>query len=126
MSMSEKTIIDFVKKELERLKQERVERLGGDLLRIEEGSIYVLELPVNAEFKTINTRFGERVVIPVIYNGESRVLMVNPSGRLYRMIIEGISDAVKKVRDPSKITKFAITVSRIDRYHYKVSVTPVL
>jgi hypothetical protein len=124
--MSEKTIIDFAREELERLRQERVERLGGDLLRIEEGNIYVLELGVNVEFRRINTRFGERVVIPVTYNNEPRVLMVNPSGRLYRMIIEEINNAVKKVRDPSKITKFAITVSRIDRYHYKVSVTPVL
>jgi hypothetical protein len=126
MGVSEKTIIDFVKEELERLRQERLERLGGDLLRIEEGNIYVLELGVNTEFRRINTRFGERVVIPVTYNNEPRVLMVNPNGRLYRLIIEGINDAVKKVRDVSKITKFAITISRIDRYHYRVSVTPVL
>ena len=126
MSMSEKSIIDFAREELERLRQERIERLGGDLLRIEEGNIYVLELPVNAEFRRINTRYGERVVIPVTYNNEPRVLMVNPNGKLYRMIIEEINNAVKKVRDVSKITKFAITISRIDRYHYKVSVTPVL
>jgi hypothetical protein len=126
MSMSEKTIIDFVREELERLRQERLERLGGDLLRIEDGGIYLLELDVKTEFKRIKTRYGERVVIPVIHNGEPRVLMVNPSGKLYRMLIEQISEAVKKVRDVTKITKFAITISRFDKYHYKVSVTPVL
>jgi hypothetical protein len=121
-----KTLIDFAKEELERIKQERVERFGGEILRIEEGNIYSVELSASAEFKRVNTRFGERVVIPVIYNNEPRVLMVNPNGRLYRMIIEGILEATKKVRDPSKIIKFAITISRIDRYHYKVSVVPVI
>ena len=126
LRVDNKTLVDFAREELERIKRERAERFGGEILRIEEGNIYSVELSASAEFKRVNTRFGERVVIPVIYNNESRVLMVNPNGRLYRMLIEGILEATKKVRDPSKIVKFAITISRIDRYHYKVSVIPVI
>ncbi len=99
-------IWSFVKEESERLKQERMERLGGEVLRLEPGQTYVVELR-NESWRRITTRFGERIVIPVVYGGENRVLMINPRGRLYRMLVEELARIAD--RKPERVV---ITIKR--------------
>jgi len=48
------------------------------------------------EWKRINTRYGERVVIPVVYENSEYVLMLNPAGAVYKAIIEQLA---KKLRE---------------------------
>lgn len=99
-------IWSFVKEESERLKQERMERLGGEILRLEPGQTYVVELR-NESWRRITTRFGERIVIPVVYGGENRVLMINPRSRLYRMLVEELARLAD--RKPERVV---ITIKR--------------
>jgi len=75
-------------------------------LRIEEGKVYDLVLETSDKWKTITTRFGERIVIPVIYENQKYVLMLNPNGSIYRQIIDQLArklresgnDKVKEIR----------------------------
>ena len=120
-----KTLIDFAREELERIERERRERLGGEILRINVGDMVVVEMDANAVFKRVNTRFGERVVIPVRCEGESKVLMLNPSGRLYRLILQEILNASRKVKNHSKVSKYVVTIHRVTKFEYHVSVVPV-
>lgn len=107
-------IFEFVEKEYERITQEQKQRFGAPILRIEEQKVYDLVVDPNAEWKRINTKYGERVVIPVVYEGSEYVLMMNPNGSVYRTIIEQLA---KKLRETGgeKIKTIHIMIKRQDR-----------
>jgi len=89
-------IFEFVEKEYERITQEQKQRFGAPILRIEDNKVYDLTIDPNVEWKRINTRYGERVVIPVVYENSEYVLMLNPAGSVYKTIIEQLA---KKLRE---------------------------
>ena len=89
-------ILEFVEKEYERIAQEQRQKFGASILRIEDNKVYDLVIDPNAEWKRINTRYGERVVIPVKYENNEYVLMLNPVGSVYKAIIEQLA---KKLRE---------------------------
>lgn len=89
-------ILEFVEKEYERIKEEQRQKFSAPILRIEDNKVYDLIIDINAQWKRINTKFGERVVIPVSYENSEYVLMLNPAGSVYRAIIEQLA---KKLRE---------------------------
>jgi len=94
--MSRTTIEDFIYQEYERLKEQAKQRYGAPILRIEEGKVYDVILDTSKEWRRVNTRFGERVAIPVIYEGQEYVIMANPNGLLYRQLIEQLARKLKE------------------------------
>lgn len=115
-------ILEFVEKEYERITHEQRQRFGAPILRIEDGKVYDLVIDINAEWKRINTRYGERVVIPVMYENSEYVLMLNPAGSVYRAIIEQLA---KKLRETGggKIKAIHLMLKRQDgRYTVFVDV----
>ena len=89
--------IEFLEREKQRLFEEQRARFGAPILRLEEGKVYALSLDINKEWRKVTTRFGERIAIPVVYENNEYVLMVNPSGSLYRSIVEQLHSKLKNV-----------------------------
>jgi hypothetical protein len=90
------TLEDFIAKEQERLREYARQRFGAPILRVEEGKVYDLLLDSTKEWRRVNTRFGERVAIPVIYEGQEYVVMANPNGLLYRSLVEQLARKLKE------------------------------
>ena len=111
-------IWSFIKEEAERLRQERIERLGGEILRIEPGQTYVIELR-NENWRRVTTRFGERIVIPILHNNEPKVLMLNPRGRLYRMLVEELAKLADRKPERVVVTIKREGVGRLTNYTVK-------
>jgi hypothetical protein len=89
-------ILEFIEREHQRLQEFQKQKFGAPILRIEEGKVYDLVLDISEQWKMTTTRFGERVVIPVIFENQKYVLMLNPVGSVYRQIIEQLA---KKMRE---------------------------
>ena len=89
-------ILEFIEREHQRLQEFQKQKFGAPILRIEEGKVYDLVLDISEQWKMITTRFGERVVIPVIFENQKYVLMLNPVGSVYRQIIEQLAKKVKE------------------------------
>ena len=87
---------DFIVKEEERLREYARQKFGAPILRVEEGRVYDLVLDTTREWRRVNTRFGERVAIPVICDNQEYVIMANPNGLLYRSLVEQLA---KKLRE---------------------------
>ena len=101
---------DFIEKEYERVQIYQKERFGAPILRIEEGKVYDLILDTSREWRRVNTRFGERVAIPIIYDNQEYVIMANPNGFLYRSLVEQLAKktketAIEKIKDIHLIIK---------------------
>lgn len=98
MSMEDRipNILEFVEKEYERITQEQRQKFGAPILRIEDGKVYDLIIDPGVQWRRIETRYGERIVIPVIYENNEYVLMLNPFGSVYKAIIEQLA---KKLRE---------------------------
>ena len=120
------SLFDFIEREEEKLKKKAVERLGGEILRVEPGLLYIVEIMPNIEIKTINTKHGERVVIPLIYENKNYVLLLNPYGKTYRQLIKSLSDAVKSVKHREYIEKIVCNLQKTSKYSYKITCSPVL
>jgi len=90
------TLEDFIVKEEERLREYARQKFGAPILRVEEGRVYDLVLDTTREWRRVNTRFGERVAIPVICDNQEYVIMANPNGLLYRSLVEQLA---KKLRE---------------------------
>jgi hypothetical protein len=89
-------ILEFIEREHQRLQEFQKQKFGAPILRIEEGKVYDLVLDISEQWKMTTTRFGERVVIPVIFENQKYVLMLNPVGSVYRQIIEQLAKKVKE------------------------------
>ncbi len=103
--------IEFLEREKQRLFEEQRARFGAPILRLEEGKVYALSLDINKEWRKVTTRFGERIVIPVTYENSEYVLMVNPSGSLYRSIVEQLYSKLKNV-DLADVTGVNLVIKR--------------
>jgi len=107
---------DFIVKEQERLKEYAKQRFGAPILRVEEGKVYDLVLDSTREWRRVNTRFGERVAIPVIYESQEYVIMANPNGLLYRSLVEQLA---RKLRETprERVKSVHVIVKRVaNRY----------
>ena len=118
MSGEEKpfTLEDFIYQEHERLREYARQRFGAPILRIEEGKVYDLILDTAKEWRRVNTRFGERVAIPVVYENQEYVVMANPNGLLYRSLVEQLA---RKLRETprERIKAIHVIVKRVsNRY----------
>ena len=114
--MSRTTIEDFIYQEYERLKEQAKQRYGAPILRIEEGKVYDVVLDTSKEWRRVNTRFGERVAIPVIYDNQEYVIMANPNGLLYRQLIEQLARKLKET-GKERIKAIHILLKRVaNRY----------
>ena len=110
------TLEDFIAKEHERLKEYARQRFGAPILRVEEGKVYDLLLDSTREWRRVNTRFGERVAIPVFYEGQEYVVMANPNGVLYRSLVEQLARKLKET-PREKIKAVHVIVKRLgNRY----------
>jgi len=89
-------ILEFIEREHQRIQEFQKQKFGAPILRIEEGKVYDLVLDINDQWKIIATRFGERVIVPVIFENQKYVLMLNPVGSVYRQIIEQLAKKVKE------------------------------
>jgi hypothetical protein len=89
-------ILEFIEREHQKLQEFQKQKFGAPILRIEEGKVYDLVLDISEQWKMITTRFGERVVIPVVFENQKYVLMLNPVGSVYRQIIEQLAKKVKE------------------------------
>lgn len=118
--MSDKSIIDFIMEEHERLREQQKQRFGALMLRIEENKVYDLVLDLSKSWNRVTTRFGERVAIPVIYEDQEYVWMVNPNGSAYRQLVEGLA---RKLRESggSKVKEARLLVKKVGN-KYTVSV----
>ena len=118
MSEGEKpfTLEDFIVKEQERLREYAKQKFGAPILRVEEGKVYDLLLNSTREWRMVNTRFGERVAIPVIYDNQEYVIMANPNGLLYRSLVEQLAKKLKEA-PREKIKNIHVIVKRVaNRY----------
>ena len=110
------TIEDFIYQEYERLREQAKQRYGAPILRIEEGKVYDVTLDTTKEWRRVNTRFGERVAIPVIYDNQEYVIMANPNGLLYRSLIEQLARKLKET-GKERIKAIHILLKRVaNRY----------
>jgi hypothetical protein len=110
------TLEDFIVKEQERLKEYARQKFGAPILRVEEGKVYDLTLDSSKEWRRVNTRFGERVAIPVIYEGQEYVVMANPNGLLYRSLVEQLARKLKET-PRERIKAVHVIVKRVaNRY----------
>jgi hypothetical protein len=110
------TLEDFIAKEHERLREYARQRFGAPILRIEEGKVYDLILDTSREWRRVNTRFGERVAIPVLYDSQEYVLMANPNGLLYRSLVEQLARKLKET-PRERIKSIHVIVKRVaNRY----------
>jgi hypothetical protein len=110
------TLEDFIAKEQERLKEYARQKFGAPILRVEEGKVYDLVLDSTKEWRRVNTRFGERVAIPVIHDNQEYVIMANPNGLLYRSLVEQLARKLKET-PREKIKAVHIIVKRVaNRY----------
>lgn len=118
--MSDKNIIDFIMEEHERLREQQKQKFGALILRIEENKVYDLVLDLNKSWSRVNTRFGERIAIPVIYEDQEYVWMVNPNGSAYRQLVEGLA---RKLRESgsNKVKEARLLVKKVGN-KYSVSV----
>jgi len=118
--VSDKSIIDFILEEQERLREQQKQKFGALILRIEENKVYDLVLDLSKSWSRVNTRFGERVAIPVIYEDQEYVWMVNPNGSAYRQLVEGLA---RKLRESggSKVKEARLLVKKVGN-KYSVSV----
>jgi hypothetical protein len=89
-------ILEFIEREHQRIQEFQKQKFGAPILRIEEGKVYDLVLDISEQWKMTTTRFGERVVIPVVFENNKYVLMLNPVGSVYRQIIEQLAKKVKE------------------------------
>jgi hypothetical protein len=89
-------ILEFIEREHQRLQEFQKQKFGAPILRIEEGKVYDLILDISEQWKMTTTRFGERVIVPVIFENQKYVLMLNPVGSVYRQIIEQLAKKVKE------------------------------
>ena len=89
-------ILEFIEREHQRIQEFQKQKFGAPILRIEENKVYDLVLDVSEQWRMATTRFGERVVIPVIFENQKYVLMLNPAGAVYRQIIEQLAKKVKE------------------------------
>lgn len=89
-------ILEFVEKEYERITQEQRQRFGAPILRLEDNKVYDMIIDPSVPFQRIETRYGERVVIKVLYENNEYALILNPVGSVYRAIIEQLA---KKLRE---------------------------
>jgi len=103
--------IEFLEREKQRLFEEQKARFGAPLLRIEEGKVYTLTLDISKEWRNVITKFGERVTIPVVYENNLYVLMLNPSGSLYRSIVDQLYGKLKNV-DLADVLSVTLIVKR--------------
>jgi hypothetical protein len=119
-AVSDKSIIDFIMEEHERLREQQKQRFGALMLRIEENKVYDLVLDLSKSWNRVTTRFGERVAIPVIYEDQEYVWMVNPNGSAYRQLVEGLA---RKLRESggSKVKEARLLVKKVGN-KYTVSV----
>lgn len=114
--MSEFDFAEFISKEYERVKEYQRERFGAPILRVEEGKVYELILDTSKEWRRVNTRFGERIAIPVIYENQEYVVMANPNGFLYRQLVEQLTKKVKE-SGSERIKSIHIMLKRVaNRY----------
>jgi hypothetical protein len=110
------TLEDFIVKEQERLREYAKQKFGAPILRVEEGKVYDLILDSAKEWRRVNTRFGERVAIPVVYEGQEYVVMANPNGLLYRSLVEQLAKKLKET-PREKIKNVHVIVKRVaNRY----------
>jgi len=110
------TLEDFIVKEQERLREYAKQKFGAPILRVEEGKVYDLILDSAKEWRRVNTRFGERVAIPVVYEGQEYVVMANPNGLLYRSLVEQLAKKLKET-PKEKIKAVHVIVKRVaNRY----------
>jgi hypothetical protein len=110
------TLEDFIYQEHERLREYARQRFGAPILRVEEGKVYDLVLDSTKEWRRVSTRFGERVAIPVVHEGQEYVVMANPNGLLYRSLVEQLA---RKLRETpkEKIKAVHVIVKRVaNRY----------
>jgi hypothetical protein len=89
-------LLDFIEREYQRLQETQKQKFGAPILRIEEGKVYDLLLDTSEQWRMVTTRFGERVVIPVIFENQKYVLMLNPAGSAYRQIVEQLAKKLKE------------------------------
>jgi hypothetical protein len=87
-------VVDYIRQEYERIVREDVNR--AEVLRLAEGE-NIVTVFMNEPWRKVNTRFGEKIVIPVFDRfGEKKVIMVGQRSRLYRAIIKALAESVKK------------------------------
>jgi hypothetical protein len=89
-------ILEFIEREHQRIQEFQKQKFGAPILRIEEGKVYDLILDISEQWKMTTTRFGERVIVPVVFENQKYVLMLNPVGSVYRQIIEQLAKKVKE------------------------------
>jgi len=118
--VADRSLIDFILEEHERLREQQKQRFGALILRIEENKVYDLVLDINKSWNRVNTRFGERIAIPVIYEDQEYVWMVNPNGSAYRQLVEGLA---RKLRESggNKVKEARLLVKKVGN-KYSVSV----
>jgi hypothetical protein len=121
-AVTDKNIIDFIMEEQERLREQQRQKFGALILRIEENKAYDLALDLNKSWNRVSTRFGERVAIPVVYEDQEYVWMVNPNGSAYRQLVEGLA---RKLRESggSKVKEARLLVKKAgNKYSVNVDV----
>jgi ADP-heptose:LPS heptosyltransferase len=119
-AVSDKSLVDFIMEEHERLREQQKQKFGALILRIEENKVYDLVLDLNKSWSRITTRFGERVAIPVIYEDQEYVWMVNPNGSAYRQLVEGLARKLKE-SGSSRVKEARLLVKKVGN-KYSVSV----
>jgi len=115
-----KDLIDFIMEEHEKLREQQKQKFGALILRIEENKVYDLVLDTSKNWSRINTRFGERVAIPVIYEDQEYLWMVNPNGSAYRQLVEELARKLKE-SNGNKVKEVRILVKKINN-KYSVNV----
>jgi hypothetical protein len=102
-------VVEYIKQEYERIVREDVNR--ADILRLDQGE-NIITIFMNEPWRRINTKYGERVAIPVFdKRGEKKIILTGQKSRLYRAIIKALAESVK--RDGEDLESVVLSIYKV-------------
>lgn len=105
-----------IKEEVEQINRELREARGfKELYRLTEGE-HLLTVNLKEAPRKVQTIYGERLVIPVIFAGNDMALMVSPISPLTRDLMRIITEALNNNQDSVKIKIIRVGRGRATRY----------
>lgn len=102
------SIIDFINEEYMRIIEEEKQRKPAYKLKDED--VIGIDVSGLRQWRKVRTRFGDRVIIPIVKDNNEYSLFVNPNSQLYRKLVKIIAEVMTKNKTASMVK---VKVSRI-------------
>jgi hypothetical protein len=104
---------EYILEAYHRILQEQKDR--RPLLKLVEGD-NILTIPLNEKWKKVQTKYGERIVIPVVdkYNNQV-VLMVSERSKLYAQLIKELASVIKQYDTNSNEVDVVVSIHKVGK-----------